>query len=38
MVIDDIPGYCTRCGESLADAERVLDYVTQLNLRIANFC
>ena len=30
VVIDDIPGYCTRCGESLADAERVLDYVTQV--------
>ena len=30
VVIDDIPGYCTRCGESLADAERVLDHVTQV--------
>lgn len=28
-VIDDIPNYCTNCGETLADAERVLDYVTQ---------
>ena len=30
VVIDDIPSYCTHCGESLADAERVLDYVTQV--------
>lgn len=30
VVIDDIPNYCTRCAESLADAERVLDYVTQV--------
>ena len=29
-VIDDIPNYCTNCGESLADAERILDYVTQV--------
>ena len=29
-VIDDIPNFCTNCGESLADAERVLDYVTQV--------
>ena len=29
-VIDDAPNYCTTCGESLADAERVLDYVTQV--------
>ncbi len=29
-VVDDIPNYCTNCGESLADAERVLDYVTQV--------
>ena len=29
-VTDDIPNYCTSCGESLADAERVLDYVTQV--------
>lgn len=29
-VIDDVPSYCTNCGESLADAERVLDYVTQV--------
>lgn len=29
-VADDIPNYCTNCGESLADAERVLDYVTQV--------
>lgn len=28
-VIDDVPDYCTNCGESLADAERILDYVTQ---------
>ena len=28
-VIDDVPNYCTNCGESLADAERILDYVTQ---------
>lgn len=29
-VTDDMPSYCTRCGESLADAERVLDYVAQV--------
>ena len=29
-VIDDIPNYCTNCGDSLADAERILDYVTQV--------
>lgn len=29
-IIDDTPSYCTNCGESLADAERVLDYVTQV--------
>lgn len=29
-VIDDIPTCCPHCGESLADAERVLDYVTQV--------
>ena len=29
-VVDDIPNFCTNCGESLADAERVLDYVTQV--------
>ena len=29
-VIDDSPNFCTNCGESLADAERVLDYVTQV--------
>lgn len=28
-VVDDVPDYCTNCGESLADAERILDYVTQ---------
>ena len=28
-VIDDVPDYCTNCGESLTDAERILDYVTQ---------
>ena len=25
-----MPNYCTNCGETLADAERVLDYVTQV--------
>lgn len=30
VVIDDISSYCTHCEESLADAERVLDYVTQV--------
>ncbi len=29
-VIDDCPAYCTHCDDSLADAERVLDYVTQV--------
>ena len=29
-IMDDVPSYCTNCGESLADAERVLDYVTQV--------
>ena len=29
-IVDDIPNYCTNCGESLADAERILDYVTQV--------
>ena len=29
-VVDDIPNYCTNCGETLADAERVLDHVTQV--------
>lgn len=29
-VIEEFPDYCTNCGESLADAERVLDYVTQV--------
>ena len=28
--IDDTPDYCTNCGESLAETERVLDYVTQV--------
>lgn len=28
--IGDMPSYCTDCGESLADAERVLEYVTQV--------
>lgn len=28
--IDNMPSYCTDCGESLADAERVLEYVTQV--------
>ena len=27
-IVDDAPNYCTNCGESLADAERVLDHVT----------
>jgi len=26
-IIDEVPKYCTRCEESLSDAERVLDYV-----------
>ena len=29
-VIDDVPDYCTNCGKSLVDAERILDYVTQV--------
>lgn len=29
-IVDDAPNYCTNCGESLVDAERVLDYVTQV--------
>ena len=29
-IIDEVPNYCTRCGESLSDTERVLDYVTQI--------
>ena len=29
-IIDEVPNYCTRCRESLSDAERVLDYVTQV--------
>ena len=29
-IVDDAPNYCTNCGESLADSERVLDYVTQV--------
>ena len=29
-IIDEEPNYCTRCGETLSDAERVLDYVTQV--------
>ena len=29
-IIDDMPNYCTNCGETLADAEHVLDYVTQV--------
>ena len=29
-IIDEVPNYCTRCGESLSDAERVFDYVTQV--------
>ena len=28
-IIDEVPNYCTRCGESLSDSECVLDYVTQ---------
>ena len=27
-IVDDAPNYCTNCGESLADAVRVLDHVT----------
>ena len=29
-IIDDAPNYCTNCGKSLADAERVLEYVTKV--------
>lgn len=29
-IVDDIPNYCTNCSESLADAERIFDYVTQV--------
>ena len=29
-IIDEAPNYCTRCGESLSDAGRVIDYVTQV--------
>ena len=29
-IIDEIPNYCTRCGESLSDVECVLDYVTKV--------
>ncbi len=29
-IVDDAPSYCTNCGESLADAKRVLDHVTQV--------
>ena len=29
-IIDEVPNYCTRCAESLSDAERVLDYVMQV--------
>ena len=29
-IVYDIPKYCTNCGESLTDAERILDYVTQV--------
>ena len=29
-IVDDVLNYCTNCGESLADAERILDYVTQV--------
>ena len=29
-IVDDMPNYCTNCGETLADAERVLDHVTQV--------
>ena len=29
-IIDEVPNYCTRCGEYLSDSERVLDYVTQV--------
>ena len=29
-IIEDVPSTCTNCGDSLEDAERVLDYVTQV--------
>ena len=29
-VFDDTPSHCTKCGGALADANRVLDYVTQV--------
>lgn len=29
-VVDDAPRYCTDCGEFLKDAERILEYVTQV--------
>ncbi len=29
-IVDDAPDYCTDCGESLADAEHILDNVTQV--------
>ena len=29
-IIDEVPNYCTRCGEYVSDSERVLDYVTQV--------
>ena len=29
-IVDDVSNYCSNCGESLVDAERVLDYVTQV--------
>lgn len=29
-VTDDVPSYCPNCGESLSDAERVHEYVTQV--------
>lgn len=29
-IIDDAPSYCTNCGESLSDAERTLEYITQV--------
>ena len=28
--VDEIPNYCTECGTSLDDTERILDYVTQV--------
>ena len=29
-IVDDTPNYCTNCGGSLADAERVLDSIPEL--------